>query len=224
MASSSSTPTLTRPVSEKLTRDNFTLWKAQVIPAIRGAIDETVKAPPTEIDGEEANTKLSNPAYEAWMAQDQSLLSYINSLMSREVLEQVADEVTSAGVWKKLQEMYSSQSRVRVIHLCGKLSLTRKGEDQSYVAYFTLKKGYADEMAAADKQLDDDAIVSYILLGLDVEYNPMVEYVYAKTKPTTLSDLHAQMMSTDARLDAQNSSQLMTVNVATRGGGCGGFG
>jgi hypothetical protein len=63
-----------------------------------------------EIDGEEANTKVSNPAHTTWMAQDQSLLSYINlSLswevllsLSWEVLRQVADEVTSVGVWKKL--------------------------------------------------------------------------------------------------------------------------
>jgi hypothetical protein len=46
--------------------------------------------------------------------------------------------VTSVGVWKKLQEMYSSQSRVRVIHLRGKLLSTRKGEDQSYAMYFAL--------------------------------------------------------------------------------------
>jgi hypothetical protein len=35
-----------------------------------GYINGTVKAPPMEIDGEEANTKVSSPAYEAWMAQD----------------------------------------------------------------------------------------------------------------------------------------------------------
>jgi hypothetical protein len=55
-----------------------------------------------EIDGEGANTKVSNPAHTAWMAQDQSLLSYINLSLSWEVLRQVADEVTSVGVWMKL--------------------------------------------------------------------------------------------------------------------------
>jgi hypothetical protein len=58
----------------------------------------------------------------------------------------------------------------------------------------------------------------------DVEYNPMVESVCAQTEPTTLNDLYAHMLSTEARLDAQNSSQLMTANVATHGGGHGGFG
>jgi hypothetical protein len=110
-----------------------------------------------------------------------------------------------------------------VIHLCGKLSSTGKGGDQSCAAYFVLMKGYADEMGAAGKRLDDDDIVSYILSGLDAEYNPIVESICAKTELTSLSDLYAQMLSTEARLDAQNSLQVMTTNAVTRGNGHGGF-
>jgi hypothetical protein len=54
----------------------------------------------------------------------------------------------------------------------------------------------------AGKRLDDDDIISYILSGLEVEYNPMVEFIYAKTEPRTLSNLYAQMLSTDAHLNA----------------------
>jgi hypothetical protein len=90
-SSSSSTPSLGHLVSEKLTRENFTLWKAQVIPAIKGAqlygyVDGTIKAPPAEIDREEANSNVSNPAYATWMAQDQSLLSYINASVRNQVI------------------------------------------------------------------------------------------------------------------------------------------
>jgi hypothetical protein len=53
MASSSSAPvinTLSRAIIEKLTRDNFHLWKAQFWPAVRGSqlrgfLDGTKKAP-----------------------------------------------------------------------------------------------------------------------------------------------------------------------------------
>jgi hypothetical protein len=38
--------------------------------------------------------------------------------------------------------------------------------------------GYADEMVAAGKPLDDDDdVVSYILSGLDVDYNSLIEQV-----------------------------------------------
>jgi hypothetical protein len=66
--------------------------------------------------------------------------------------------------------------------------------------------------------------VSYILSGLDAEFNPMVESICAKFMSTTMSDLYAQMLNTEAHLEAQNSLQHMDVNVAMRGNGRGSFG
>ena len=77
MASSSNSASspLGPPVVEKLTRDNFVLWKAQFLPAIRGAqlmgiLDGSSPASPkvlsVEKDGK-AKEK-PNPAYEVWMA------------------------------------------------------------------------------------------------------------------------------------------------------------
>ena len=56
------------PMTEKLTKSNFALWKVQVLPAIRGAqmmgyIDGTIVAPPQEIDDSaEKKQKIPNPA------------------------------------------------------------------------------------------------------------------------------------------------------------------
>jgi hypothetical protein len=52
--------------------------------------------------------------------------------------------------------------------------VTRKG-DLSVALYFSTMRGYVDEMAAAGKVLDDDDIVSYILNGLDVDYNSLLD-------------------------------------------------
>jgi hypothetical protein len=45
-------------------------------------INGTVKAPLAEVVGVDANTKEPNPAYTAWVAQDQNLLRYINVSLS----------------------------------------------------------------------------------------------------------------------------------------------
>ena len=62
-------------MQEKLTRDNYLVWKAVVLPAIRGArvfgryLDGTIKAPAEKIlvEREEAGKKVTveeeNPAY-----------------------------------------------------------------------------------------------------------------------------------------------------------------
>jgi hypothetical protein len=218
MASSSSSGgfnILSHQVSEKLTQDNFLLWKAQVVPAVRGAqligFLEGTKEKPAETTKE----KEPNPAYQAWLTQD-ALLSYLNSSLSKEVLAQVATCTTSHEVWKEINNMYASQSRARVMHLRGKLATTRK-KDMTAAAYFAKMKGYADEMAAAGKRLEDDDVVSYILTGLDSDYNALVETVSSRTEPISLSDLYAQLVSTEARLEAQNNFQMST-NAATRGG------
>jgi hypothetical protein len=52
-------------------------------------------------------------------------------------------------------------------------------------------KGFADEMAAAGKRLDDEDVICYILVGLDFEFNPFVEAFTAKTDPQTLNDCYS---------------------------------
>jgi hypothetical protein len=105
---------------------------------------------------------VSNPEYAAWLVQDQQLLSYLNSTLSKEVLGQVTSCDTAAQVWVAMHGMYASQSRARVMHLRTKLASTRKG-DMSMANYFAKMKEYIDEMVAAGKKLDDDDVVSYIL-------------------------------------------------------------
>lgn len=85
--------------------------------------------------------------------------------------------------------------------------------------YFSKMRGYADEMAVAGKKLDDDDIISYILAGLDYEYNSFVENVSNKSEPVNLSDLYAQLLSFEARIEAQKEGGYQhNVNAASCGG------
>lgn len=87
---------LSHPVAEKLSRDNFSLWQAQVLPAIRSTqllavLEGKIPIPAETIEVEDPvdktkTTKAPNPDYAAWVAQDQLLLGYLTNSMSREVL------------------------------------------------------------------------------------------------------------------------------------------
>ena len=74
MASSSTTsapPALGPPASEKLTRDNYHLWRAQVLPAIcsaqlMGILEGKTRAPPQLLEVENTEKKkdlVPNPEY-----------------------------------------------------------------------------------------------------------------------------------------------------------------
>jgi hypothetical protein len=123
-----------------------------------------------------------NPAYAAWYTQDQQLLSFLINSVTKEVLGQVATETFVVAVWHAIMGMFASQSRSRIVHLCSKLSSTCKC-DLSYAAYYAQMKGYADEMAAVRKRLEDEDVIYYILAGLDFDFNPFVEAFTAKTEP-----------------------------------------
>jgi hypothetical protein len=76
LSSSSSTSSLGHLISEKLTRDNFILWKAQVIPIVHGAQLFGYQ------DGTTAEPARSDPNHSAWVAQDQQVLGFINTSLS----------------------------------------------------------------------------------------------------------------------------------------------
>jgi hypothetical protein len=47
-------------------------------------------------------------------------------------------------------------------------------------------KSLADEMASAGRKLEDKEIISYILTGLELEFNPIVSAITTRVEPITL--------------------------------------
>jgi hypothetical protein len=127
---------LGEPPSEKLSRDNYTLWRAQVLPAIRGAqlvdlLEGVDAAPPKKItvkatDKDKESTEVPNPAYGAWLARDQILLSYLLKSFSREVLTHVHRIEHSTGIWRAVEEMFAAQHQSKITNLRVALANTKK--------------------------------------------------------------------------------------------------
>ena len=140
-----------------------------------------------------------NPEYEIWVKQDQQLLAHLNNSLSREVLAQVATKTTSASIWAALQDMFAVQSQDRVTNLCMQLTNCKKGS-MTAAAYYAKVKALGDELAAAGRPMQDDELVTFILAGLDFDYNPLMSTVLGRTTPISLSDLYSQLLAYDARL------------------------
>lgn len=96
-------------------------------------------------------------------------------------------------------------------------------------------KALADEMACARKPLEDEDLNHYIMQGLDMEYNPIMMVVLARTEATSFSDLFSQLLSFEQRLNLFGGGSQSSVNAANhghggrgnphgRGHGCGGSG
>ena len=118
------------------------------------------------------------------VTQDEQILTFFISSLSREVLLQVSSYTTAATIWNALLQSFSSQSRARVIQLRSAIEHTRKG-DMSAAAYFTKMVSISDELAATGKPLDEDDVVDHILQGLlhKPDYNGFVSAISTRALP-----------------------------------------
>jgi hypothetical protein len=228
-SSASSLPPLGAKVTEKLTRENYILWKAQIMPANRGAnlvpiLTGVSKAPAEtmEVTKDGKPMTVPNPEYEKWMVQDQQLLSYILNSLTSDVLAQVATLESSAPVWAALETMFSAQSRARITNLRMQLANCKKG-GLTAAAYFSKMKKLGDELAAADKVIEDDEMVTLILTSLYFDYNLLVSSVVGRSTPISVSELYSQLLAFDSRLEPlqenNKSNYQSSANSASRGRG-----
>jgi hypothetical protein len=216
-SSNSATIALGTPPFDKLTRANFPGWRAQVLPAIRGArllgyLTGAVAAPPEELavtsdkDGaDQAPKMVPNPAYDNWIAQDQIVLSYLLQSLSHEVLPHVHRIEHAAGVWQALEEMFVSQSEAKITNLRTSLANTKK-LNMTTATYLTKMQGFVDELAMAGCPVSTREHVSFVLAGLGGSYNALVAALGVQTSPISLSHLYAQIDAYDNRQEMLRGS------------------
>jgi len=119
-------------ISIKLTSNNYLLWKAQVIPILRGHgllgnvtndISCLELATIIGVDG----TLQSNLAAATWLCTDQLILGWINSSLSGGPLSQVINSESCHDAWIVLETLYGSHTRDLIQQMKGKLKTLNKG-------------------------------------------------------------------------------------------------
>jgi hypothetical protein len=109
LSASSSTPPVhfSNSLPVRLTPDNYLYWRAQFVPLLRSHSLECF------VDGSCPCPPPTHPAYRAWIAQDQAILSALQSSLSEGVAGVVLFATTSREVWATLETNFSSQSSAR---------------------------------------------------------------------------------------------------------------
>lgn len=73
-------------------------------------------------------------------------------------------------------------------------------------------------MASAGRKIGDEEFVSYILVGLDLEFNLIVSTIAACVEPISVGDLYTKLMSFELRMEIHGGGNQSSANTATRGG------
>ena len=120
-------------ITIKLTRDNYLLWKAQVVPYLKGQhlfrfVDGSHPCPSQVVASASSDSTavLLNSAFTKWQLQDQLILSALISSLSEKVMTHVVKCTTSRDIWLTLERMFTAQSRARAMQLHYKLATLKK--------------------------------------------------------------------------------------------------
>ncbi|KAF3771983.1 hypothetical protein EJ110_NYTH58879, partial [Nymphaea thermarum] len=157
-----------------------------------GHIDGTSPAPPQYIDREVKRTVVAdqgggasagseirfeyetvtenNPAYEVWLAHDQSLVAYITSTLSEEVLGGVDDDLTALELWSTLATTYSQVSEAHFLQLRRQFQDIKRGM-RTVLEYLNEIKSVSDQLAAIGHPVSDKDKVQQALSGLGTEFD-----------------------------------------------------
>jgi hypothetical protein len=87
------------------------------------------------------------------------------------------------------------------------LATTQKGSSTAS-EYLSKMKMLTDEMASAGKKLDDEELCSYILAGLNFEYNLLVSSIAAWVELITVGELYSQLLFFETTLELQSGGQV----------------
>ncbi|KAG6739150.1 hypothetical protein POTOM_056736 [Populus tomentosa] len=201
-------------ISIKLASTNYLLWKAQVIPILRGNgllsyVQNQISCPSQTITGEDGVSRI-NPAAAMWLRTDQLILGWINSSLSDGPLSQVISSETSHDAWHVLQTLYGSHTRDRLQQMKGELQSLNKGSS-SLEDYLHKAKSLALSLRGAGKPMDDDEFIICILRGLGSEFDPIVAALNARDVFPSLEGVIGKLRDFEIRLQA---TRVTSPNVA----------
>lgn len=223
-------------ITVKLNADNFMFWRAQILPILRshvlmGYVDGTFPCPSATIDNPRASEsgqppRIPNPAHQAWVQQDQAILSAIISSLTEGVGGMVILAATAQEAWSTLTSSFASQSTAKLMQIRSQLSAIKK-HDLTATAYFNKVKSLSDTLTSIGQPLSDEDFISYFLGGLDSDYDAFIEVVSARVTPIPVRDLFAQFLSTEQRIEARKAefrSDVHSANAASFSAKSGGGG
>ena len=111
---------------------------------------------------------------------------------------------TSHEAWITLERSFSAQTQARSGALRRQLGECQK-LNQSATEYYNHVKSLADTLASIGQPITDAEFTSYLLNGLDEEYDSLVEIVNERETPMLPHALYSRLLLTEQRVEARRS-------------------
>lgn len=184
-------------VSVKLTRENYFLWKSELVPVLKtydlfNIVQGKEQCPAKYMS---ADKKDKNPAYTNWKRRDRACRVFIYATLSEDMWPLLwSCSRRAREVWLKLEEEFLEITRPRIRHLKTRLLDLKKGK-LTMVKYLELAEEIADGIAVAGSPLEDWDFAAHILHGLPSDYHTFATSIRARDPPINREDLRGLLLS-----------------------------
>ncbi|CAN1774291.1 Retrovirus-related Pol polyprotein from transposon RE1 [Linum perenne] len=195
------------PITIRLDRDNFSLWRSTVISTLEVFDFEShvlAPNPPQETkivtaaDGK--TTTEVNPDYTEWKKRDRYVLLWLRSTLSETALSLVVRASSSHLAWQIIEKSFQSQTRARRMQLKIMMQTMMKGS-MSMAEYLQKKRAIADSLTDNLNAISEEDIIGHILSGLDQSYGPFATAFMMKADSISVDDLTGLLLQEEARLE-----------------------
>ncbi|CAN6469290.1 unnamed protein product [Victoria cruziana] len=202
---------LSHLITNKLTHDNYLIWKRQIVSFIRGRdlhghLDGRSLAPPAmllqetvENDGKIITYEVPNSEYDKWVEKDQILVAYIPVTLSERVLQTIPDDTTTFDLWVFLANSYAQVSEARILQLKWQFQSLRKGT-KSVNDFFSDMRVITDQLAAVRSPVLDKEIVQQVLGSLGINYHVFCTTMHMLPTLPSFEDLRAKLIQYEVDL------------------------
>ncbi|CAN6452825.1 unnamed protein product [Victoria cruziana] len=202
---------LSQLITNKLTHDNYLIWKRQIVPFIRGRglydhLDRRYPAPPSmllqetvEGDGKIITYEVPNPEYDKWVERDQTLVAYITATLSERVLQTIPDDTTAFDLWILLANSYAQVSEARILQLKWQFQSLRKGT-KSINNFLADMIVITDQLVAISSPISDKEMVQQVLGSLGTDYHVFRTTMRMLPRLPSFEDLRAKLIQYEVDL------------------------
>ncbi|KAL5540795.1 hypothetical protein UlMin_042408 [Ulmus minor] len=150
-------------------------------------------------------------------SSDRTILSWIYSSLTPEIMAQIIGHSTSHSAWQALEKIFSSSSRARIMQLRLELQTLKKGS-MSMMDYLMKLKGFSNNLIVVGEPISEQDQIMNILAGLGAYYNAVVIAINSRDDTISLEAGHSMLLSYEHRLELQNSVDnvpMVTANLAS---------
>ena len=167
---------------------SFAIWKLQMKAVLtqnrlKKALDGKSKKPATMTD-------------EQWDELDEKALSVIQLCLSKEVLREVANEVTAAALWLKLESLYMTKSLANKLRLKERLYTIRMVEGTPIQSHLDEFNSIIMDLQNIDIKIEDEDKAVLLVVSLPSTYKHFKEIMlYGNNDTLSFEDVKSNLLS-----------------------------